>query len=108
MRASDGRLAGQRGRQLGSEARVPKPGRRAGAGHPEQAGGCCRPAAGAPPRAQLRAWGPHHCPQAFEAAADAIKTATQVKGTVMPLAATKPTVQMVKITAEMKVSAARG
>lgn len=41
--------------------------------------------------------------QAFEASAEAVKTAQQVKGTVMPLTAAKSAVEMVKITAEMKV-----
>lgn len=41
--------------------------------------------------------------QAFEASAEAVKTAQQVKGTVMPLTAAKSAVEMVKITADMKV-----
>ena len=41
--------------------------------------------------------------QPFEASAEAVKTATQKTGPIMPITKTKPAVQMAKITKEMKV-----
>ncbi|HBD5567867.1 TPA: ribosomal protein L13e, partial [Escherichia coli] len=45
-------------------------------------------------------------PKAFEAAADAIKTATQKMGTIAPVTAVKHTVELMKITPDMKAAKA--
>lgn len=41
-------------------------------------------------------------PKAFEASAEAVKTADQKKGTILPITAEKPTAEVVKITKDMK------
>jgi len=45
-------------------------------------------------------------PKAFEASAEDVKTAQQVKGTVLPITAAKAAVEMVKITPELKAAPA--
>lgn len=45
-------------------------------------------------------------PKAFEASASAVQTTIQVKGTIMPVVAEKPTVELVKITKDMKDASA--
>uniref|UniRef100_A0A7S0WUN4 60S ribosomal protein L13 n=1 Tax=Chlamydomonas leiostraca TaxID=1034604 RepID=A0A7S0WUN4_9CHLO len=41
-------------------------------------------------------------PKAFEASADAIKTADQKKGAILPITAEKPALELVKVTKDMK------
>jgi hypothetical protein len=44
------------------------------------------------------------CFQAMDASAEAVQTATQHKGTVMPISKAAPTLEKVALTADMKVS----
>lgn len=44
-----------------------------------------------------------HCLQAFEASAEAVKTAEQQKTANVPFSVQKPTVELVKVTKDMKV-----